>query len=165
MALAILYVALARRMGWRADALNTPGHVLVRIGKSPANVVVDPFGGGVIVGAGAVATLMAGETSGARASPLAPVEALSSRGTLVRLLTNQAERARSDGSLVRALTLYERMTIVDPGSPALWWRRAALERELGERDAARASLRAILETTRDPDVRARVQRELADGSL
>ena len=32
-------------MGWAADALNTPGHVLVRIGKPPANIVIDPFGG------------------------------------------------------------------------------------------------------------------------
>ena len=30
--LAILYVAQARRLGWAATALNTPGHILVRIG-------------------------------------------------------------------------------------------------------------------------------------
>ncbi len=83
------------------------------------------------------------------------------RGTLARLLTNQAERARSEGHLERALTLYERMTVVDPGSTALWWCRAALEKEFGRGDAARASLRAILETTRDPEVRARVMREMA----
>ncbi len=78
-ALAILYVALARRQGWRADALNTPGHVLVRIGKPPANVVIDPFGGGAVVGTGAVAALAVGTAGTRRASPLEPVEALSKR--------------------------------------------------------------------------------------
>ncbi len=44
--LSILYVAAARRGGWEADALNTPGHVLVRIGPATAPVLVDPFAGG-----------------------------------------------------------------------------------------------------------------------
>lgn len=152
-ALAILYVGLARRTGWAADALNTPGHVLVRLGRSPGHVLIDPFGGGAIVAIGA----------SPRASLLEPFEALSNRGVLTRLLTNQAERARSDGMLDRALTLYERMTVVDPAATGLWWRRAALERELGRSGAARASLRAILETTRDPNVRARVMRDMAEG--
>ena len=160
-ALAIIYVALARRAGWRADALNTPGHVLVRIGRPPANVVIDPFGGGAIVGTGAVAALVVGAGGARRTSPLEPVEVLSSRGTLTRLLTNQAERARSERRLDRALTVYERMTVIDPASTALWWRRAGLEKELGRNGAARASLRAILETTRDPELRARVMREMA----
>ncbi|SER79125.1 transglutaminase family protein [Sphingobium sp. YR768] len=36
--LSILYVAAARRMGWRADALNTPSHVLVSVGPQEAFV-------------------------------------------------------------------------------------------------------------------------------
>lgn len=160
-ALAILYVALARRQGWRADALNTPGHVLVRLGTAPASVVIDPFGGGAAIGTSAVATLVEG-AGGTRGISRREPDALSNRGTLTRLLTNQAERARAAGRLDRALILYARMTVVDPGSTALWWHRAALERRLGEADAARASLRAILETTRDPDVRARVMREIVD---
>lgn len=44
--LSILYVAIARRMGWRADALNTPSHVLVSIGPKDAQALIDPFNGG-----------------------------------------------------------------------------------------------------------------------
>ena len=48
--LTILYVAAARRVGWQADALNTPGHVLGRIGDDTAPVLIDPFASGTIVG-------------------------------------------------------------------------------------------------------------------
>ncbi|WP_197277145.1 transglutaminase family protein [Sphingomonas profundi] len=47
--LSILYVAAARRVGWAADALNTPGHTLVRVGADTAVVLVDPFAGGGVV--------------------------------------------------------------------------------------------------------------------
>jgi regulator of sirC expression with transglutaminase-like and TPR domain len=43
--LAILYVALGRRMGWSVHALNTPSHVLVAVG-APKSLVIDPFNGG-----------------------------------------------------------------------------------------------------------------------
>ena len=48
--LSILYVAMARAMGWHADPLNTPGHVLVRLTTPEATLLVDPFSGGAAVG-------------------------------------------------------------------------------------------------------------------
>jgi regulator of sirC expression with transglutaminase-like and TPR domain len=57
--LAILYVAAARRLSWSADALNTPGHVLVRIGEDVAPVLIDPFHGGRIVAPPQLAALLA----------------------------------------------------------------------------------------------------------
>ena len=43
--LAIIYVAAARRLGWPAYALNTPGHVLVRIGGGDYdyNIIVEAY--------------------------------------------------------------------------------------------------------------------------
>ncbi len=47
-ALSILYVAIARRVGWSASALNTPGHVLVSVVKEES-ILIDPFNGGAVV--------------------------------------------------------------------------------------------------------------------
>ena len=44
--LSILYVAAARRLGWSANVLAVPGHVLVLVGEDAAPVIVDPFRGG-----------------------------------------------------------------------------------------------------------------------
>ena len=81
---------------------------------------------------------------------------MSNRSVLVRLMMNQATRAEQAGRHARALTVMQRITTVAPGHSPGWWMRARLERAQGDPTAARDSLSAMLETTRDPDVRARV---------
>jgi regulator of sirC expression with transglutaminase-like and TPR domain len=151
-ALSIIYVALARRVGWTAFALNTPGHLLVRIGTPPATVIIDPFNGGVLVERSALAQLLARGGAGASTRP-EDVAPLSNQATLARLLLNQATRAQNADQPERALTVYQRLTTVAPLITGLWWSRAELEQQLGQIAAARASLHAALETTRDQRLR------------
>lgn len=152
--LSILYVAAARRAGWEADALTTPGHVLVRVGGAEDAVLVDPFNGGSMVGARALSAL-----TGTAPAPehLAPMP---NRMVLVRLLMNQATRAEAGGDPQRALLLYRRMTVIAPGHGRGWWERARLELVEGRLAEARASLGAMLEITRDPALRSQVSAAL-----
>lgn len=158
-ALAILYVAAARRLGWVAHVLNTPGHVLAAIGQ-PA-LVIDPFNrGGVVAGVQLAALL---QTTEARLDGVAPdyLSPMANRAVLVRLLMNQASRAERAGELPRALAVLQRITTVAPGHGGGWWDRARLERALGDARSARESLAAMLEITRDPGVRGHVTTALA----
>jgi regulator of sirC expression with transglutaminase-like and TPR domain len=154
--LAILYVAAARRMGWSADALNTPGHVLVRVNSPADPLLIDPFNNGAIVGASQLASLLA-HMAGAEAVPtsehLAP---MSNRSVLVRLLMNQATRAEAAGDTDRALALFRRMTLIAPSNSHAWWERARLQLLHGEVPEARASLSAMLEVTREPEMREHI---------
>jgi regulator of sirC expression with transglutaminase-like and TPR domain len=157
--LSLLYVAAARRMGWTAHALNTPGHVLVRIGAGPA-CLIDPFNDGALVSRERLAALLyAGLGPGTVPRPehLAP---MSNRGVLLRLLRNQASRAEQAADPVRALAIYERMTLVSPDNPDGWWERARLQLQLQDVAAARASLSAMFEVTRDPERRRLVSATL-----
>lgn len=159
--LAILYVAAARRMGWAAHPLNTPGHVLVRIGDGPA-MMIDPFSGGRPVDRAGLDSLLRrvlGPLAILRPDHIAP---LSNRMVLVRLLVNQASRAEQTGDAARALTLYGRMTQVAPDHGDGWWERARLALLLRDFAVARESLSAMLEVTRDPSRRADVAAAL-DG--
>lgn len=159
-ALSILYVAVARRVGWPAEPLNMPGHVLVRLGREPDAVIVDPFDGGTILDGDGLLSLVArvvGSHATVEPEHLAP---LGNRAVLVRLLSNQAARARRAGDLERALVLHERMTSFAPSFTGLWWERARLEQLLGRVRTARASLGAMLETTRDPALRSRIRAAL-----
>ncbi|WP_420139125.1 SirB1 family protein [Sphingomonas sp.] len=154
--LAILYVAAARRMGWAADPLNTPGHVLVRIGTGTAPVLIDPFDNGAILGAEDLARLLA-RILGRDVQPLADhVVPMTNRAALVRLLMNQASRAENSSDPSRALQVLQRITTIDPSGAHGWWTRARLELVAGDVTAARASLSAILEVTRDPKMREHV---------
>jgi len=159
-ALAILYVALARRVGWEAQAINMPGHVLVRVGIGTDAVILDPFNGGEEVDGRRLAALLARVLGrGATLLPqhLAP---MSNRTVLVRLLLNQATRAAQAGDTERALALYQRMTLIAPAGSGLWWERVRLEQALGRSSDARASLSAMLEITRDPDQRTHISAAL-----
>ncbi len=158
--LSILYVALARRIGWEAEVLNTPGHVLTRVGSAVSPIVIDPFHDGRTLDPPALAGLLKqvlGPDARVVAEHLMPME---NRAVLVRLLTNQAVRALQAGDAKRALILYERMTTVAPGYAHLWWELARLQQQLGRTSAARASLSAMLEMTRDPTLRGHISAAL-----
>jgi regulator of sirC expression with transglutaminase-like and TPR domain len=161
-ALSILYVALARRVGWRADALNLPGHVIVEVHGQGEPALIDPFDHGMgLTRARAldIARHGGGVESGGGSDGRFPP--LGNRALLVRLLSNQAARARGSGNSVRALTLFERMTLIAPAMPALWWERARLEQLIGRVGAAKSSLIAMLETTRDETLRRRIEAAIA----
>lgn len=156
--LSILYVALARRVGWRADALALPGHVLVAVHGGGESALVDPFDHGISVTPARAADIAAQ----AGGTPTAgSFQAMSNRQMLVRLVSNQASRARLNGDPGRALTLYERLTAIAPEHSSLWWERARLEQRLGRVPAARASLTAMLETTHDAQAVERIRTMLA----
>ena len=153
--LSILYVAVARRIGWVAHVLDVPGHVLVLIGGEAAPVMIDPFRGGRSVDGEQLAQLVQAMQLG-RIAAVSHVAAMPNRAVLVRLLLNQATRAEATGQGRRALTLYRRMTMMAPAYGHAWWERARLELVDGDVVEARKSLSAMLEITRDPALRTRV---------
>jgi len=157
--LSILYVAAARRMGWTAFALNTPGHVLVRVGTD-APVIIDPFNGGGVVTPDRLLALLQRVMGQGTAPATEHVAPMSNRAVLARLLLNQASRAERSGDSPRALTVYERMTAVAPDNPDGWWELARLQLQDGAVDAARHSLSSMLEVTRDAE-----RRELVSSAL
>lgn len=157
--LSILWVSMARRLGWVADVLDVPGHVLVVVGAEAAPVIVDPFAGGVRVDAEHLAALVRAHVGADQAAT--HVAAMSNRAVLVRLLQNQASRAEQGGQGRRALELYRRMTMTAAAYPHAWWQRARLELVDEEIAAARGSLGAMLEITRDPDLRRRATETLS----
>jgi regulator of sirC expression with transglutaminase-like and TPR domain len=153
--LSILYVAAARRMGWTANVLDVPGHVLVLVGEDVDPVVIDPFRGGRFVAPDQLASMVQAMNP-ERTAAVSHVAAMPNRAVLVRLLLNQATRAETSGKGRRALTLYQRMTVMAPEYGHAWWERARLELVDGDADAARDSLTAMLEVTRDADLRKRI---------
>ena len=160
--LSIIYVALARRAGWDAEALNTPGHVVVSlgIGADGLPVLIDPFNGGNPIDTRQLASLLSGMLGRGITPAPEHLAAMSNRAVLVRLLLNQATRAEQAERIGRARMIHERITTVAPAYAHSWWERARIELVTGDVPAARASLSAMLETTRDPALRMQVSAAL-----
>jgi regulator of sirC expression with transglutaminase-like and TPR domain len=154
--LSILYVALARRLGWNAEALNTPSHVLVRLGPLDSPILIDPFHGGEPIGDETLERLL--RQSVGPSAPIDPghIAPLPNRLVLVRLLLNQATRAEQGGDIARAIAVYQRVVDVAPSYAQGWWDLARLQQGIGETDEARSSLSAMLEITRDAEARAKI---------
>lgn len=159
-ALSILYIAAARAVGWTADGLNLPAHFLIRVGGGAVSVLQDPFNDGVLVTGEQLEALLRRVTGQATQLQVSHLEPLSNRAILIRLLNNIAARAEQADDLARALTVHERMTAIAPMMTALWWERARLEQGLGRVAAARSSLSAMLETTRNAAISEQIRRAL-----
>lgn len=160
--LSILYADLARRQDWTCQVLGTPGHVLVRMGDRLEDLLLDPFNGGAVIDEAGVGRML----SGLAGRPVVPrpehFTPMSNREVLVRLLQNPASRAEAAGDQVRAMVLYERMTVVAPGNAQGWWNHARLSLAAGSVSDARDSLEAMLEVTRDPTQRRRIVSMIAN---
>jgi regulator of sirC expression with transglutaminase-like and TPR domain len=152
-ALAILYVALARALGFTAEGLNVPAHLLIRVGGDKG-VLQDPFAEGRIVSpqelSGRLARLGLGK------GEKVTITVLSNRGMLVRLLNNIASRAEAANDMARACEMTARMTAVAPDNAGLWWERARLEQACGLLAAARTSLERMADLTPDSETRGRI---------
>jgi regulator of sirC expression with transglutaminase-like and TPR domain len=154
--LSILYAGLGRRLGWQADALNTPGHVVVSLASEEKPTIIDPFSGGRPLTRDGLSALIAHATDPVGFPDELHLSAMTNRMTLTRLLINQALRAEQSGDTGRALTLYGRMTVVAPGDGKGWWELARLQLAAGERTEARTSLTSMLEITKMGEQRANI---------
>ncbi len=135
-ALSILYLHLARALGWPAEGVNFPGHFLVRLSDGPARLMVDPFDGGRTIGTGALRALLKlveGEDAELKSHHHAPA---SNRDILLRLQNNIKLRQIQAGRLDDARTTVERMLLYAPDRAALWHALGVLNAETGRPKAA-----------------------------
>ena len=113
--LGIIYLDIAHRLGVKAQGLNTPGHFLLALGQGEHAKILDPFNGGVVLGAEELRPLP--PVPEGEAPEYGPVER---RDVLLRLLNNIRTRALAGKDMVRALTIAERMVLIAPRRPELW---------------------------------------------
>lgn len=149
-ALAILYIEGARRAGWAAWGLDIPGHFLIRLdGPAKAGsaddadgpmhdfIVVDPFHGGTIVTAEALAAMLETYGGGTATDPYRPMP---DRAILLRLLNNIRGRALNAGQTDRGMEIMRRMLLVAPKDARLWLESAAIQAKAGRLKGARAAI-------------------------
>jgi regulator of sirC expression with transglutaminase-like and TPR domain len=139
-ALAILYIDAARRLGWPIEGLNFPSHFMIRLAGEDGQGVLDPFGGGRLRDAPALRRLLkrgAGPEAELRPEHLAPV---GSRDILLRLQNNIKIRLQQVGAVEPAMAVLERMLLIAPGQPLLWFEAGGHYAELGKLRAAMEAL-------------------------
>jgi len=113
-ALAIIYLDVAHRLGWEATGINFPGHFMIRLERGTVRSIIDPFNGGLernVADLRALLKQMAGLDAELQPDHYSPV---SSRDTLIRLLNNIKLRALSGNDPERAAKIMDRMLLIAP---------------------------------------------------
>jgi regulator of sirC expression with transglutaminase-like and TPR domain len=135
-ALAILYIHVARAVGWQVEGLNFPGRFLIRLGAPDGRAVLDPFDDGMVREAASLRELLkqgAGSTA-----ELAPEHfaAVDDRDILLRLQNNIKVRLLQADRIAEALVVIERMQLIAPAEPMLWLEAGSYYARLGNLRAA-----------------------------
>ena len=141
-ALGIIYLDVAHRMGWAASGLNFPGHFLIRIEDGQTRAIVDPFQGGAIRDAAdlrALIKLTAGENAELTAEHY---QAVDRRSVLLRLQNNIKVRQIRAGQIEDAAGTVERMLLFMPEVAMLRREAGLLHARLGHLVAACGHLQA-----------------------
>jgi regulator of sirC expression with transglutaminase-like and TPR domain len=141
--LSMVYAAVGRAADLTVDILNTPLHVLIRVGGS-AGQLLDPFGAGQLLSPSQATAMLAKLQPGSPPVALANCPPMSNRQALLRLQMNLASRAEAAESFERCLEIAGRMTLIAPQDTASWWLRLRMEWRLERLGAARESLHTLL---------------------
>ena len=152
-ALSILYLHVARALGWQAEGLAFPGHFLIRVGIDAARHVVDPFHEGVVREAADLRRLLR-QVLGPDAELMpAHFDPVPDRDVLLRLENNVRLRlARREDwhGVARSL---DRMLAIAPDRTELLFEAGQLNARLDKRRAAIAAYERLLELEGDTDLR------------
>jgi regulator of sirC expression with transglutaminase-like and TPR domain len=134
---------------------------LVRVeSESGEPLVVDPFGAGRIVGAGALESLLGRANSRSRRIDRSMLAPASPRSILLRVLANLKGIYASRGELARLLVVLSRILELAPDSPTDRRDRGLIAMRLGSPRVAESDFRRYLELSPEAGDVAEVRRAL-----
>lgn len=144
----ILYLHVARRLGWAADGLDFPPRFLVRLQHEGARVILDPAAGGVAVSAPEMRQLYKARAGNDAELTPGAYRAMTNREILMRVHAHVHRHLVRAGRLDQALAAADAMIRLAPGEPALWREVGLLHARL---DHVREAVAALEEYLRNTD--------------
>jgi regulator of sirC expression with transglutaminase-like and TPR domain len=150
--LGILYIHVARRLGWTMTGLDFPSRFLVRLEHDGRRLILDPADGGAALDPTALRALL--KTVAGNDAELTPdhYRPAGNRAILYRMQNNIKVRLLKDTKLEEALKVIEAMALFAPAMPDLWREAGVINARLDNLRAAVAALEEYLRRSGgDPD--------------
>ncbi len=149
--LSILWVDLARRMGFDAVGVGLPGHFIAALRNDFGLLCFDPFHRGRPVGEEGGAELVRSATGGRATFHRDMLRPTSDRGILIRLVRNLHMRFMHAEDWEEALWTGTHLILLDPHNPRAHKERAFVHLQRDESGPALSDLREALRLSPDPD--------------
>lgn len=143
-ALGILYIHVARRLGWTMTGLDFPSRFLVRLEHDGRRLILDPADGGAALDPTALRALL--KTVAGNDAELTPdhYRPAGNRAILYRMQNNIKVRLLKDSKLEEALKVIEAMALFAPAALDLWREAGVINARLDNLRAAVAALEEYL---------------------
>ena len=143
-ALSILWIDQARRLGFEAAGVGLPGHFITALQLPGGLRFFDPFHGGSEVDEPQAEALVRGATRGRVPFHTALMAPTSDRAVLSRLVRNLHLRFFRANDWDEALWTATHLLLLEPGDPQTLKERAVVHLKRGEADRALQDLEAAL---------------------
>lgn len=142
--LGIIFIHVARRLGWQMDGLDFPSRFLVRFDHEGERRILDPAGGLVSLDSAAMRALL--KVVAGNHAELTPADytPMGNRSILFRMQNNIKVRHLQAQRLEEALRTVETMALFAPEEPGLWREAGIINAKLDNLKAAVAALEEYL---------------------
>jgi regulator of sirC expression with transglutaminase-like and TPR domain len=114
--LSVLYMEIARRIGLQLQGVGFPGHFLVKYADGSEEIIIDPFNRGEIKSLNDVRRMLQELYGGRIAFHPGLLDAVTRKQILRRILNNLKGIYLRDHDLLKALSILQRLLILDPNS-------------------------------------------------
>jgi regulator of sirC expression with transglutaminase-like and TPR domain len=114
--LSVLYMEVAQRIGLTLQGVGFPGHFLVKYSDHRKEIVLDPFNGGEIKSIDSLQQLLDGLYGGKLAFHPQLLEPVTKKQILRRMLSNLKYIYLRESDLLKALSVLDRLTILEPNT-------------------------------------------------
>jgi regulator of sirC expression with transglutaminase-like and TPR domain len=114
--LSVLYMEVGWRLGLSLQGVGFPGHFLVKHVEGQEEIIIDPFNRGEVRSFASLKRLLQESYGGSIAFHPSLLEAVSKRQILRRMLNNLKATYLRSNDLVKALSVVERLLILEPNS-------------------------------------------------
>ncbi|MBN2336926.1 MAG: transglutaminase family protein [Acidobacteria bacterium] len=149
--LSIIYMEVARRIGFPIGGVGLPGHFLVKHKAAGRGILIDPFHRGRILTLSDCQELLDRIHDGAITVDAALLEPMGNRAILTRMLYNLKAIYTQREEHLKALSAVDKILMLNPGVPSEIRDRGLLYMQTGLFARALASLEVYLTRTAAPE--------------
>ena len=159
--LSVVYMELARRVGFRLEGVGMPGHFLLRHPDPRDPLLVDAFNRGAIVTVEQCRERLRGIYGDALPMTSETLRTADSRAILRRMLLNLKNAYVQRDEIARAIEAVELILVVEPAAVGELRDRGLLRFRVGDFRGARADLERYLEVGAEPGEQSHVRQQIA----
>lgn len=158
--LTVVYMEVARRIGFPVQGVGLPGHFIARHSRDGQDIFIDPFNEGRLLGELGCAELL-NEMSGGqvRLNP-SHLSAVTNKQILSRMLANLLGIYAGSNDYHRALAATDRILLITPNSPAHIRDRGLLLAAIGKSQSGLDELERYLELVPDAEDETSVREQI-----